>query len=62
MSVSGCEVSVSGREGAVWVPGVRGTDSECVALSARPSAGDFVGFHTEGILTLRGARESPHLL
>lgn len=58
MSVSGCEVSVSG---AVWVPGVRGTDSECVALSARPRAGDFVGFRTERILTLRGIRESPRL-
>ena len=54
MSVSGCKVSLLGREGAVWMPGVRGTDSECVALSARPRAGDFVGFHTARILTLRG--------
>ena len=62
MSVSGCEVSLSGGAGAVWMPGVRGTDSECVALSARPRAGDFLGFHTARILTLRGVCESPHLL
>ena len=55
-------MSLSGGEGAVWMPGVRGTDSECVALSARPRAGDFLGFHTARILTLRGVCESPHLL